>query len=55
MDEFIAKLNIEHFKKKLAKETDQAMRKTLDMLLAEEEAKLAKIMTAAAKKASDKK
>lgn len=54
MDEFIAKLNIEHFQKKLATETDQTVRKTLLTLLAEEEAKLAKIMAAAAKKASDK-
>ena len=54
MDELIAKLNIEHFKKKLDKETDEAIRQTLLTLLAEEEAKLTKIMVGAAKKASDK-
>lgn len=54
MDEFVAKLNIEHFHKKLATETDRAVKKTLLTLLAEEEAKLAEIMAAAAKKASDK-
>lgn len=54
MDVFIVKLNIEHFQKKLAKETDQAVRKTLLTLLAEEEAKLAKIMAAAAKKTPEK-
>jgi hypothetical protein len=52
MDEFIAKLNIEHFKKKLATETDQTVRKTLLTLLAEEEAKLDKIAKAASKKPS---
>ena len=53
MDELIAKLNIEHFKKKLDKETDEAIRKTLLTLLAEEEAKLPKITMEASKKASD--
>lgn len=55
MDEFVAKLNIEHFKKKLATETDEARRQTLLTLLAEEEAKLSQILLAAARKASDKK
>ena len=41
VDEFVARLNIEHFKSKLATETDKAKRKTLLTLLAEEEAKLA--------------
>jgi hypothetical protein len=37
----VARLNIEHFKRKLAAETDPAKRETLMRLLAEEEAKLA--------------
>jgi hypothetical protein len=40
MDKFIAKANIAHFRKLLAKETDEAKRQTLARLLAEEEAKL---------------
>ena len=43
MDEQIARLNIEHFKKKLAFETDEAKRQTLLKLLADEEAKLVQI------------
>jgi hypothetical protein len=34
------RLNIEHYKRMLATETDEAKRKTLMQLLAEEEAKL---------------
>ncbi len=41
MDRSIARLNIEHFRGLLAEETDEARRKTLLGLLAEEEAKLA--------------
>ena len=41
MDKKIAQLNIEHFRKRLATETDEATRQTLLRLLAEEEAKLA--------------
>ena len=41
MDKTIAQLNIAHYRKKLATETDQAKRETLRRLLAEEEAKLA--------------
>ena len=44
MDETIARLNIEHFQRKLAEETDEAKRRTLRQLLAEEEAKLADIL-----------
>ena len=54
MDEFIAKLNIEHFKKKLATETDPSKKKLLLTLLAEEEAKLAKVRLATTKKPPDK-
>jgi hypothetical protein len=41
MDQTIARLNIEHFRKRLAVETDETTRRTLLRLLAEEEAKLA--------------
>jgi hypothetical protein len=40
MDEWIARLNIEHFRKLLATELDETKRKTLLQLLAEEERKL---------------
>jgi hypothetical protein len=43
MDETIAKLNIEHYKRLLAIETDATKRESIACLLAEEEAKLAKI------------
>jgi hypothetical protein len=41
IDRFVARANIEHFQRKLAEETDEAKRKMLLTLLAEEEAKLA--------------
>ena len=41
MDRTIARLNIEHFQKLLAKETDETKRRTLQSLLVEEKAKLA--------------
>jgi hypothetical protein len=41
MDKTVADLNIEHFKKLLAAETDPVKRRTIERLLAEEEAKLA--------------
>lgn len=41
MDQTIAQLNIAHFRKRLATETDETVRQTLLRLLAEEEAKLA--------------
>lgn len=44
MDEFVARLNIEHFKNRLATETDDARRQVLLRLLAEEEAKLALVL-----------
>jgi hypothetical protein len=37
----VARLNVEYFRKKLAAETDEVMRKVIRGLLAEEEAKLA--------------
>lgn len=41
MDRTVARLNIEHFRRLLAKETDETRRQVLQRLLAEEEAKLA--------------
>jgi len=46
MDKMIARLNIEHFRKLLASEMDQAKRRTLLQLLSEEEAKLAALLMA---------
>lgn len=43
MDQQIARLNIQHFRKKLAEEMDEAKQKTLRELLAEEEAKLERL------------
>ena len=40
MDRTVARLNIEHYRRLLAKETDEIRRQTLLRLLAEEEAKL---------------
>jgi hypothetical protein len=40
MDKFVARANIAHYRKLLAKETDEAKREMLARLLAEEEAKL---------------
>jgi hypothetical protein len=45
MDKTVARLNIEHFRKKLAVETDEARRQTLMRLLAEEEVKLQSLIT----------
>ena len=41
IDRAIAQLNIEHFRKLLTQETDEAKRRIVCRLLAEEEAKLA--------------
>ena len=43
MDRTVARLNIEHFRKQLAEEKDEAKRQMLLRLLAEEETKLAAI------------
>jgi hypothetical protein len=40
MDKFVAKANIQHYRKKLAQETDETQRQLLERLVAEEEAKL---------------
>lgn len=42
MDRTVAHLNIEHFRKQLANETDEAKRQTLLRLMAEHEAMLTK-------------
>ncbi len=46
---FIAQLNIEHFRKRLASEKDGATRRHIERLLAEEEAKLADLRDPPAK------
>ena len=43
MDKLVACLNIEHYRRALAKEDDETRRRTLLQLLAEEEAKLVAI------------
>ncbi len=43
MDKTVANLNIKHYKRLLGCETDAAKRESIARLLAEEEAKLAKI------------
>jgi hypothetical protein len=40
VDRTVARLNIEHYRRLLAKETDEAKRQLIQRLLAEEEAKL---------------
>jgi len=44
MDKAVARLNIEHFRKRLLEEPDGNTRQTLLRLLAEEETKLAALM-----------
>ena len=44
MDEFVARLNIDHFREALADETDESKRETLARLLAAEEAKLTAVL-----------
>ena len=44
MATFIARLNIDHFKKKLAAETNESKRRPLLKMLTEEEAKLAALL-----------
>jgi hypothetical protein len=43
MDKFVAKANVEHYRRKLVQETDETKRQVLARLLAEEEAKLASL------------
>ena len=44
MDKAVARLNIEHLRKRLATETDETRRQQLLRVLAEEEAKLSMLM-----------
>ncbi len=44
MDKMVARLNIEHLRKQLTTETDEAKRSTMQRILAEEEAKLAALL-----------
>jgi hypothetical protein len=44
VDKTVADLNIAHFRKLLAAETDPVKRQTIERLLAEEEAKLARAL-----------
>ena len=46
MHEMISRLNIEHFRLLLARETDEAKQSTIMRLLAEEQAKLAALLEA---------
>ena len=46
----VARLNIEHFRKLLSQEKDEAKRQTILRLLAEEEVKLASLSNAPEKK-----
>ena len=43
MDKTVARLNIEHFRRLLANEADETKRQLIARLLAEEEAKLARL------------
>jgi hypothetical protein len=44
MDKFIARLNIEHLRKRLTEDIDGVERETVTRLLAEEEAKLERLL-----------
>jgi hypothetical protein len=44
MEIYVARLNIEHFRRQIASETDAKKLETLRRLLAEEEAKLARLL-----------
>jgi hypothetical protein len=50
VDKFVARLNIEHYRKLLATEQDKTRRRDLLRLLAEEEAKLAALGEQSARK-----
>jgi hypothetical protein len=53
VDRTVADLNIAHFKKLLAAETDPVKRQTIERLLAEEEAKLARALAGKARARKD--
>jgi hypothetical protein len=50
MDRAVAQLNIEHYRRLLANEINEARRQTILRLLAEEEAKLADLQSAKKKR-----
>ena len=52
MDKFVAKANIEHYRERLAQETDDSKRQVLTRLLDEEEAKLQSLPDVPQKKRS---
>jgi hypothetical protein len=54
LDRTVAKLNVEHYRRLLATETDEARRQVLLTLLAEEESKLAQVQAEAGAKADAK-
>jgi hypothetical protein len=54
MDRTVARLNIEHLRKRLADETDETRKQTVLRLLAEEEAKLTALMKPADGKNNNK-
>ncbi|UZE49158.1 hypothetical protein [Rhodopseudomonas sp. P2A-2r] len=53
MDKTVARLNVEHYRKLLASEIDDAKRRTITALLAAEEAKLAASEASSEPKRSD--
>jgi len=50
MDRAVARLNVEHYRRLLANETDEARRQTILRRLAEEEAKLVDVQPAKKKR-----
>ena len=54
MDREIARLNIEHFRKRLSEEKDEETRKTIIRLLAQEELKLAALTNAPKARATER-
>ena len=52
MDKFVARLNIEHFRKQVAEESDDAKRNVLLELLAKEEKVLANLLAKSSRQAN---
>jgi hypothetical protein len=50
MERFVTCLNIERFRQKLENETDETKRRMLELLLSEEQARLAALMKSSADK-----
>jgi hypothetical protein len=53
VDKTVARLNIEHYRRLLAEETDAAKRQTIMLLLAEEEARLHALLGQPAEKKAE--